>query len=346
MSKYTLNISFSTYCRGEQFLKDIQALLTSKDIRFRITVQDNHSEDGSFEALQSIEDERFVVRQNDKNLTSHPNHKKSLLNNPDAEYILFSIDKDFVNPEYISQFVDYLEKEKPYYGYLNLHNAKGQEDITYEAGVDAITNLGYLCKHPSGFFWRRYLLEQEMQQDYFTRLPMTFDFWFDLATAHLAAKYPGQVCNIPLFIHAPFRKEYQGKLVPTLSYNEDNIYFGFPKRMETFEIFLKDLTSLEISKEVLQNVAFHLLRGTLGQVTIGLRAVFHKKNECIRYNLKYRTYSLSELMSNARAALNLYKREMKGHESALSLFAKCFLAYNYTLLRTAKFCLTEKYEKE
>ncbi len=129
MSKYTLNISFSTYCRGEQFLKDIQALLTSKDIRFRITVQDNHSEDGSFEALQSIEDERFVVRQNDKNLTSHPNHKKSLLNNPDAEYILFSIDKDFVNPEYISQFVDYLEKEKPYYGYLNLYNAKGQEDI-------------------------------------------------------------------------------------------------------------------------------------------------------------------------------------------------------------------------
>ncbi len=346
MSKYTLNVSFSTYCRGEQFLKDIQTLLTSKDNRFRITVQDNHSEDGSFEALQSIKDVRFVVRQNRENLTSHTNHKKSLLDNPGAEYILFSIDKDFVNPEYISQFIDYMEEEKPYYGFLNLDNAYGQENIVYQAGEDAINNLGYLCKHPSGFFWRRDLLEHEMQQEYFKQLPMKFDFWFDLVTAHFAAKYPGQVCNIPLFIHAPYRKEYQGKLVPTLSYNEDNIYFGFSKRMETFEIFLKDLTSLEISNEMLQRSAFHLLKGTLEKVTTGLRAVYHKKNECIRYNLKYRTFSFGELIYNAHAALKLYKKMMNGHESAKSLFLKCFLAYSYTLLRTAKFCLTEKYEKK
>ena len=167
MNMYTLNICYSTFCRGKRFLDDINELLQNKDKRFHVTVQDNHSEDGSFEALNSIDDPRFLLRRNDRNLTSHPSHKLSLLNNNDADYLLFSIDKDYINPEYISQFIDYLEKEKPSYGFVELYKADNRPAKNYSFGYNAITNLGYLSKHPSGFFWKKDLYYQEIEKSYF-----------------------------------------------------------------------------------------------------------------------------------------------------------------------------------
>lgn len=345
MAKYTLNICYSTYCRGEVFLKDILQLLENEDGRFRVTVQDNHSEDGSFERLSEIKDYRFNLRRNEKNLGNIPNSQRALSDNPDAEYLLFSLDKDFVNPKYLSSFIDYLETNKPDYGHLNLYKPDNQSADVFSKGYDAISNLAYLSKHPSGFFWRKDLLYAEMQKPFFNKLSRLFDWWYDLVTAHIAVKYDGQVVNIPLFIHAPFRKEYQGILVPTLSFNENNIYFGFPKRMESYELFMTDMISLELPKEDLEKASFHLLKRTLHQTTTFLRAVYHKKDECLRYNLRYRTISFTELHHNIVVVLKKYNQLMRDRESKISLLGKSLLAYTCFTLFTAKFCLTEKYEK-
>lgn len=321
---YTLNICYSTFCRGKRFFDDINELLQNKDKRFHITVQDNHSEDGSFEALNSIDDPRFHLRRNDRNLTSHPSHKLSLLNNNDAVYLLFSIDKDYINPEYISQFIDYLENEKPSYGYVELYKADNRPSENYSFGYNAITNFGYLSKHPSGFFWKKDLYYQEVEKSYFKNLPMKFDFWFDVVTAHLASNYTGTIIYIPLIIHAPFRKDINYMQSPTLSYNEDNIYFGKKKRWETYNIYINDLFSLDISLDVKKDLAFKLTANLISQVTLELRMIYQNIVETNRYSIASRTITLKEMLYNSFVSIKIYNKLLGQYET---LFARIYNSF-------------------
>jgi hypothetical protein len=341
MSKYVLNICYSTYCRGEQFLKDIQSLLTDKDNRFRITIQDNHSEDGSFEALKEISDPRLTLRQNASNLTAHPNHKLALANNPDAEYLLFSIDKDYVDPEHISEFIDYLEKEKPVFGYLNLYHPKGAPVKHYRAGRDAMKYLAYLCKHPSGYFWKNNIYSREIEKAYFKNLPMKFDWWFDLITAHLAAEYPGAIVDIPVYIHALYRQEYISKPSHTLSYDESNIYFGYKKRMENFELMVKDLLDLNLMQKDKSYIAFRMTKRLSDWVTVSLRHIYLNKRETLRYNLTSRKIGWFEMQRNVLNALALYFNLMYGRENVFGLLLKSCTIGGWSMLKSTKLCIKE-----
>ncbi len=339
MSTYTLNICYSTYCRGERFLKDIEELLENKDLRFHITVQDNHSEDGSFERLQTINDPRFQLRQNDNNLTSHPNHKRSLMNNPDAEYLLFCIDKDYVKAQYISQFIDYLENEKPIFGFVDLYHSEFQTPEVFSAGYEALRHLGYLSKHPSGFLWKKELLYQEFNKKYFKDFSMKFDFWFDVVTAHFAAKYPGVIIHIPLFTHAPFRKDINYMKAPSLSYNEDNIYFGKSKCWETYRIYINDLLSLEIALKDKQNLAYRMAATLIGQVTLSLRKIYQKRDETKRYNLKLKTITWQEMLDNTLISLKLFNQLMSKSENFFMRFLKSCVLLGWSLKNITIVCL-------
>jgi len=345
VNKYTLNVCFPTYCRGDQFFEDIKSLLTNKDKRFRVTIQDNHSEDGSFEALQKIDDSRLILYRNESNLTGIPNTKLALANNSGAEYLLFSIDKDYVDPKYISEFIDYLEKENPVFGYLDLYRSKGQPAEHYSAGVDALKKIGYLCKHPSGYFWRNDVYTRETNKNYFKNLPMKFDWWFDLLTAHFAAEYPGVIVHIPVFIHAIYRPEYMGRFNPTLSYNEENIYFGFSKRMEDFELCVYDLINLDLNIKIKQHIAFIMAYRLVANVTINLRNLYHNKRTTKRYNLINRTITWSEMFGNTSKALKLYISLMMSSENILPLLGKSFLLLGWSVLRTAPMCIKEFFRK-
>lgn len=76
----------------------------------------------------------------------------ALSNNPDAEYLLFVIDKDFIDIHRLQDFIDYLQKKKPTFGYLDLYALCTEGVENFSAGREAMTKLGYLGKHPSGYF--------------------------------------------------------------------------------------------------------------------------------------------------------------------------------------------------
>ena len=111
--KYTLTICFPTYNRAAKLLPNIKKYLVYDEDRVSFTIQDNCSTDGSYEQFLSIHNERLTVRQNLSNIGALPNAKCALANNPNSEYVMFSIDKDMFDMPYLSKFIDYLEKEKP-----------------------------------------------------------------------------------------------------------------------------------------------------------------------------------------------------------------------------------------
>lgn len=332
--KYKLCICYATYNRGDVFFHDISTLLVNNnDQRFCINIQDNKSTDGSYEKWEAIKDERLTIRQNKGNIGAIPNSMASLSHHPDAEYVMYCIDKDYVNPKYLSQFLDYLDKKEPFFGYIDIYNKDKGEPEIYTKGREAILKTSYLSRHPSGFFWKSELLENEFSEPYFKQLNPMFDFWFDLMTAHFAVKYDGVYLKIPVFIQNQYREEYKDGGAKSLTYNVDNLYFGMPKRLETYGVYLKDLFDLNLSITDKRYLAFKQTIRTISLLTFEYRSVYNNEVTCNHYGIKKRKVSYRELMHNTYKVLDAYSRIMKDKEPAIFVGAKSFFLYNAFALR-------------
>lgn len=334
MNKYVLSICIPTYNRSKTLVPFIKNYLNCKDSRFCITVQDNCSTDGSYEALSKITDSRFVLRQNTSNIGGMPNAKCALANNIEAEYLLFCIDKDFVDMKRISDFIDFLEAERPAYGYLDLYKLKPDCIEKYPEGIKALIKTGYLSKHPSGYFWRRELFEEEITKPYFKALPFKFDFWFDFLCAHFAVKFQGYIVYMPVVLHGQ-QNPYS---IPNKSicYNEHNIYFSLNKQIETFNIYICDLKELSLSIKDKRNMALRLFKRQILSSSIGLRKKYHNRSLCWHYNLQTKTVSWREMFVNSLYVASTYRKLMRGFENVLIVFIKSIILLGYT---TSKFSI-------
>ena len=335
MKTYTLAVCIPTFNRSDILFESLQNYLKSDESRVCFTVQDNCSTDGSFEMYQSIHDERLRVRQNAENIGALLNAKAALSNNSDAEYILFSIDKDRLEMNYLSKFIDYLESEKPGCGCLDVYGDTNERIENFPKGIEAVRKTGYLSKHPTGFFWRRDYFDEEIKKPYFKALPVKFDFWFDVVMAHCASQYGASFVYIPAILHGARSK---AKPTKTLTYNDTNYFFGYPKRMETYEIYPRDLLSLDVPKKEKMDMAVYLMRNTMGMVSVGLRSILCNNWEVYHYGFKWRVMSWHEMIGNVYYVYRLYASLLKDidtfrHLKGAWAMSKVFVHIMYTSLK-------------
>lgn len=305
MKKIILSICIASYNRRDIIVHDVKKYLSLKDDRFIVVVQDDRSTDGAYEELNEIKDPRFVLRKNEINLGGLQNAKAALSNN-NTEYVFNLNDKDCIDINYLPTFLDYLEINKPYYGYVDLSNNKPIHFETAEKGIEALKKLSYLCKHPTGFFWRSDLFTEEISKDYYKVLPPKFDYQFDLMYAHCAVRYPGDIVFMPLVINSFMRSELAGN--KSYSYSEGNLFFGFNKRKETYEFFLKDIINLDTDECTKEQIQYLVTQRTSGFVTTSLRTLLRHRDVCDHYNLNPRDVSFIEMESNLFSVLGLYRK--------------------------------------
>ena len=342
MKKYLLAICIPTFNRST-LKSNIETYLTCKDQRFYVRVQDNCSTNDIYEELKEIKDSRFVLKRNIENIGLMPNSRLVLSDCDDAEYILFCIDKDLVNVEQLPAFLDYLEQKRPAFGYVDLYNFMLDRVDVYPAGRLGLFRMGYLGKHPSGYFWNENLFAAELSKPYFKQIPLNFDFWFDIVCAHLSLLYDSVVLYIPLVLHG----EKNPKFIPnkTISYNETNLYFSCPKRIETFIINLNDLNQLDVLNKLRNDEALRLFKRTMTGVTKTLRQIYHSNSMCYHYNLKWHTVSWLQMFKNSISVVRVYNKNMQKHESVLSLLIKSSIVFIYTVMSFSKNCIVELFKK-
>lgn len=317
MKQYVLSICIASYNRKDVIVSDVKKYLSLDDTRFQVTVQDDGSTDGTFEELEKIKDSRLKLRSNTLNLGGLQNAKAALDNNEESEYVLNLNDKDCIAPNVMPSFLDYLEENRPYYGYVDLSNNKPIYVETVKKGIDALKRLSYTCKHPSGFFWKSELFHDEINKEYYKKLPPKFDYQFDLMYAHCAVKYDGVIVYMPLIINANMRPELES--AKSYTYTEENLFFGASKRLETYELFLKDIVILETSVNVKKQLQFSLTKRTSASVTTGLRFLLQHAVVCRHYNLSPRVVSLREMLSNLVFVLRIYNKYAPSYNSWLSV---------------------------
>lgn len=339
MKQYVLSICIASYNRKDIIVADVKKYLSLDDTRFQVTVQDDGSTDGTYEELEKIKDSRLKLRRNPTNLGGLQNAKAALDNNEESEYVLNLNDKDCIAPNVMPTFLDYLEDNKPYYGYVDLSNNKPLYIETIKKGIDALTRLSYTCKHPSGFFWRSELFHEEINKEYYKQLPPKFDYQFDLMYAHCAVMYDGVIVYMPLIINANMRPELEG--AKSYTYSEENIFFGTKKRLETYELFLKDIDILNTDVGFKKRIMYSLTKSTSSSVSIGLRFFLQHAIVCNHYNLEPRVVPFGEMLNNIKSVLKIFGKYAPHYYNFFSIASIKMKVYGYFGLRSLMVAIKE-----
>lgn len=330
-----LSICKPTYNRKDVIISDIKQYLQLKDQRFNIKVNDNHSTDGTIDELSKIKDDRLLYNVNQTNKGTILNTLDAL-SNTDSKYIMLLLDKDTIDTTVFPKFLDYLERDEPCFGYVDLKNKEEYRIENFSPGIESINKVAYLCKHPSGFFWRADIFEAEINNSFYNNIK-TFDFIFDCLNGPIASKYPATIVYMPLIINANIRtdmisKKYKG----SYGYDASNIWFGKEKRTLEYEIYLKSALSLEIPKQDKIELIKKLTIKGICSVSTSLHAVMLNKSACEHYNLHTRKVSFIEMIKNTHDILKIFKKNAK--EVIPHIFLVSLIMEAISLLRDLK-CL-------
>lgn len=102
-----LSICIGTYNRKEILLGNLHTLLTERRTDIEIVVVDNASNDGTWEALQTLQDERVRVYRNDVNKGASFNWIRALLLGR-GKYRMLLNDRDSIDVKRLASFMNYL----------------------------------------------------------------------------------------------------------------------------------------------------------------------------------------------------------------------------------------------
>lgn len=288
-----LSICIPSYNRFNAIQKNLGSILQAKSNLFEVVIVDNCSSSDLGLALK-IKDPRVrIIRRTTP--VYGPRNVGECLGYARGKYALLCLDKDYVNGEYLDNFIQCLQKYPDICGgYCGQDwgiEIKAGDTIIYEE--NALREFAYLSKHPSGDFYRmdciRYLYCD-------LRNPLFDDsFCFDLLLAECASC--GKMMKFTTSLITVESQEDSLK-IKSLSFSKtaNNLFFFPANRIYQFNIFCKHLDGLQCNNKSKWEVIPDLYRRTLVQTTIGFRFYMMNTMSCTHYKVLPRKVSFMEMI--------------------------------------------------
>jgi glycosyltransferase involved in cell wall biosynthesis len=267
----------------------------SQDIE--VVVVNNASTDNTLEVLSQIKDGRLSIYSNDVNIGGMCNIIMSL-SKSSGIYTLFCLDKDWIETVNLSRFISVLSEHKnTICGYCELDILKEEPNEYFSTGIDGIKHLGYLSKHPSGYFFRTYELHNSSLLQNFIFQKDSFDFCIDLLCTDLAAVGASCIVRFPLVFSANFTAKYDIEPpIKTYTYTKDNVFFHPRQRMNELYRYISHLSTLNIPKKNKKKLIYDLFQRGLIVSTLGYKKIMNNEAICSHYNIENKDISLLKLI--------------------------------------------------
>lgn len=284
--KNILAICIPTFNRGEKLCQLVKDLLTCSDQRFCVHVSDNCSTDGTINKLRKINNPRLSIVSTTTHIPAYDNYHNAIVTSP-SQYALLLLDKERLNVGYITKFIDFLEYQKPNFGYLE--NQGGYKIETeynsYHAGYQCVMSCGGGDNHPSGFY---YLTEIYRSV---TNKIETQGLWrLDLVSTYLGTIYEAKNFLQPLYVF-DLKTILGGESYSKVE--DDKIYFGGKQRVEDFKNFIKIVKESPVEEQ--RPILFALLKKHLELVTTTQRRRFADIQNCKHYGIKPKNINFFEM---------------------------------------------------
>jgi glycosyltransferase involved in cell wall biosynthesis len=247
-NKPFLSICIPAYNRINELKKLVLNIFSLPLHNIEVVVLDNCSTDNTLDILKTIKDERLSVYSNTENIGGELNHLK-VLQLGKGIYSLFCIDRDWLNVEYLSNFINILQQNMDVdLGYCALDITNEAEPVFFNSGVDSIINFSYVSKHPTGYFYKT---EKYKSLEILNRLSLDkdkYNFFIEIINAELAYHGKGAFIPIPLFTPCHLKdKDYYAKNKSNII-NNDN-FFGSPNlRIIEYGKYFMHMSTLPLSK--------------------------------------------------------------------------------------------------
>lgn len=155
-----LSVCIASYNKSELTNSLVKSILTCGNPEMEVVVVDNASPDDTMELLGKIKDARLRVICNDENIGGSRNLIKSLYAAL-GQYCLYINDRDILMPEKLEAFIDYLKTHNYLGGGHCVRNKIVEAGISIDhKGVEALLTINFRGEHPTGFFFKRSLLDE------------------------------------------------------------------------------------------------------------------------------------------------------------------------------------------
>ena len=320
-----ISFCIPTYNRAPQCIRLVKEILKSQNEDIEVVVSDNCSTDETLALLRKIKDKRLFI------LTSVQN-KDSLLNGlnclskASGKYIYLTTDKDMVNFSNIDAFVLFLKGNRVSCGYCEFSPKLGGIDGIYLQGFEAIDNVGYLGRHPSGSFFEREKLENLNYLERFSDYEFVGEFVADYMLAELASKGNAAIFRQQLAIPQDGKEAAIDKSLSIKGENKNAYYTPFNRLKTTINQTIH-ISNLEISRKNKERLVIKIFMIGLINATFGYKNILRNKDICEHYYLESRKVLFWELMWVGCGFYKNYLKRTKPARRAVNLHVIMFSYY-------------------
>jgi glycosyltransferase involved in cell wall biosynthesis len=313
-----LSLCIPTYNRSRKVVDIVQHILKCDRPDIEIVVQDNCSPDDTLDRLSTILDPRLHVFKMDENVGGLKNGLSCLMKAA-GEYSLICLDKDRVNHHYLGEFVDFL-KQNPdvVIGYCSLERDGRSGSDIFEKGLPSLERIGYLSKHPTGFFFKNEYLSKLDIEKRFSSFDKVLDFPFEFIGSELCGLGKAAIIYDPV-CSTETREEARSVHSNTYGKATGNRYFFLPEiRLQLLLKYLLHLNGMGLEGNEGKRLVRRMYKQELLNATIEYRKIMEDPDLCSHYHVKGEKISIFRIiligfMFSSRflvfgRAVNLYGR--------------------------------------
>ncbi len=292
-----LSFCIPTYNRSHSCARLVKEILSLNDDSIEVVVLDNGSPDNTLELLKDIHDSRLFVYSNGDNKGALFN-MINVLSKANGKYLVYSTDQDFINPSNIVDFKNFLLKnENIACGYCEFSPHPDAQHKFFLKGYEAISNIAYLSRHPSGYFFNRELLEKTNYLTRFANYDFVDLFPFEFIFAELGIMGNGAIYNKQLNIPETTTKTVSKNKSSTTNGASSKAFFTPTSRLKLALNYTKHISQLPLyndeKNKLIQDVC---LRGLIS-ATLNYRALLKNESICEHYYIESRNMGLVEMLS-------------------------------------------------
>lgn len=188
-----LSICIASYNKSEITTNHVKRILSCSNPELEVVVVDNASTDDTVERLNKISDSRLHVIVNKENIGGATNIAKAIFEGK-GRFCLYSNDRDIVYPEKLDGFIEFLKKY-PEIGGGHCVRVKLKENVHFlmYQGVSGLLKMAFRDEHPTGYFFKRVLLEgipRETIERYVAPINYATFFWENFLCEIICKGYP------------------------------------------------------------------------------------------------------------------------------------------------------------
>lgn len=292
---FEVTFCIPTYNRGIKVYELVINILNNcTNSNFEIVVLDNQSSDNTSMLLNSIGDSRFRYILNEENLIGPINIIKSLFH-ARGRYAFLCLDKDYILPEGINEFLSYISSVNNLsFGHCELNKSDRGNHVIFESGLASALNMSYLSAHPSGMFFNTEYLKRI---DFLKKIEdknKLFGFYPDMINGELSMLGVSLLFRSPL-VRTETIEECEISGSHTFK-NPKDLYFFPNKRLEYLISYAIHVDSLDLSSSNKYEVLKKIFRNNLSSATFGYRSILQNKALCTHHYIETKKVKLLELI--------------------------------------------------